>query len=185
MISLREILSGATYRAALASLFFTLVGAVAWWKIGWTDTSPPLFAYYAVLIINTFLSIRTFGALARGSIAQSVLDIVLIFMYVLLAFSIWSATLFAAVSAVLFFVSIIKYVHLQRHVSTALLLSRKIRLNTLAALLSCVAFGISLGFPQLAAWLLGAAFVLASIYLFLTDSMYRIGHEREAQETAP
>lgn len=167
--------SAAVRKATTACLFFTGVGIAAWWVVGWTAVPPPLLAYYAALVLNSFFSIRTFAPLTPANAMQYALDAALVLVYFGLAFSMHSATLFSAVSAALFLISIVKYVHLQQLIESTPLLSRKIRLNMLAALLSSVSLGISLaGFPALAAWLLGTIFVLANVYLLAINPMYRI-----------
>ena len=167
------------YGAVIACIFFTGVGVAAWWTLGWTVVLPPLLAYYATLVVSTFFSIRIFAPLTPASAIQRAFDVVLVLVYAMLAFSMQSSVSFSGVSAALFLVSIVKYLHLQQLIGRTPTLSRKIRLNVLAALLSCASFGISLaGFPILAAWLLGMIFVAANVYLLTINPMRPIERPR-------
>src|SRR3989344_341563 len=153
------------YKALLASLLFAVFGITGW--IFGKHQQLPLILYYSVLVLNTFFSVRVFAAITPLNALQMLFDMVLVPVYVVLAFSFDSVFLFSIVSAGLFLIAVLKYVHLKSIVEIERqLLTRKITLNALGALLSGVAFGIALiGAEELAAWGLCIVFVLANVYL--------------------
>src|SRR3989344_3335545 len=153
-------------KAVLVCLLFAGIGLFGWFTTGFANAaSVPLLVYYAVLLINTFFSIRIFSAITPKNIIQTLFDGVVAIFYLALAFSFGSVTTFAAVSAGLFLLAVAKYVHLKILISSSALLRRKIVLNTLAALLSLFALTLALlGFSEATAWALGIIFALANIY---------------------
>lgn len=168
-------MSPSTGKALLASALFTGIGV---W--GWFTTAPgnaeaiPLGIYFAVLIVNTFFSIRLFAAITPKNSAQTLFDAALVGMYGALAFSFGSVTLFCSVLSAFFPLSIAKYVHLNRLITQPRLLPRKIRINILGCLLSLVALGIALiGLAPVAAWMLAGIFTIANVYLLFINPMYR------------
>src|SRR5712692_140077 len=60
-----------TSRAVFACLVFGAVGVFGWLRSGNDGTeSLPLLLYYAIVIVNTFFSIRTFSTITRTSAIQ-------------------------------------------------------------------------------------------------------------------
>jgi len=167
-------------KATFACLSFAGIGLFGWFTTGVENVaSVPLLVYYAVLLINTFFSIRIFSAITPKSFVQTLFDRVAAVFYLALAFSFGSVPTFAAVSAGLFLLAVAKYVHLKGLVPSSALLPRKIVLNTLAALLSLFALALTLlGFSEAAAWVLCIIFALANIYLLIFNPMYRIERSR-------
>lgn len=97
-------------------------------------------------------------------------------IYAGLAFSFASIVNFTAISAGLFLISALKYVHLKRIVSSyQTLLQRKIRINGLGVLLSLSALAFALtGYLDAAEWLLCGVFALANFYVLFLKPMYRL-----------
>ena len=168
-------MSSSTKKALFAVIFFASVGAFGWFQVADGYGSLPLLAYYAVLLINTFFSIRTLSAITPTNTVQTLFDVVLAALYCALALSFGSVLLFSGISASLFFIAIAKYVHLDRLIAKPKLLHRKIQINALGALLSLLAFGMATFGPiDISAWTLCVVFSLANIYLLAINPMYRL-----------
>ncbi len=167
-------MSSSIRKAAGACVLFAAFGAAGWL---WTEPdagSLPLLGYYAVLVINTFFSIRALASITPRNTPQTLFDAALVCTYAALAFSFSSTILFLAISALLFMLSIAKYTHLNRLVSYPELLRRKITLNALAALLSGVMLAVAFtGYPDAATWALFVSFALPSIFLQIIP-VYRL-----------
>ncbi len=163
------------YRSLLACGIFAIAGALGWYFTSDGERSFPLVGYYAILVVNTFFSIKTFAAITPQNTTQDLADIVLVLIYIALAFSFSSVLLFSASSTMLFLVAIGKYVHLMMLITYRNFLRRKIRLNALGASLSLCALALALsGQPAEAAWLLFGLFAVANIYLLAINPMYRL-----------
>ena len=163
-------------KSLIACLLFIIFGLVGWFlSTSNTMHSLPLLLYYAVLVFNTFFSIRAFSAITPRNSAQTAFDMVLVGIYCALAFSFASTVYFALFSALLFLVAVAKYVHLRKLIASSTLLERKIRIDVLGALLSVATLCIAVaGWPLGAAWILCIVFALASVYLLLINPMYRV-----------
>jgi hypothetical protein len=162
-------------RAASASVIFAAAGILGFFYFPQGQESTLLEAYFAVLLLNTFFSIRTFTPLTPQSAAQTVFDGVLALLYVALACSFGSIEYFCAFSFALFAVAIGKYAHLMTLIDRKRFLRRKMLINGLAVLLSAATFVMAaVGFPALAAWVLFVCFALANIYFLGINPMYRI-----------
>ncbi|HTR18468.1 MAG TPA: hypothetical protein VMH91_00590 [Candidatus Paceibacterota bacterium] len=165
----------ATLRAIMACAVFAVAGIVAFLYFPRANESLLLAGYYAVLVLNTFLSIKAFAAITPKNIVQSLFDAALVLTYIALAFSLGSVLQFSVVSWILFVLANAKYAHLERLVPQKEFLRHKMRINWLGALLSAGAFVIAaFGFPIPAAWALFCLYGLANIYLLGIDPMYRI-----------
>jgi len=168
-------MSPSTKKALFAVIFFASTGTFGWLQVADGEGSFPLLAYYAVLLINTFFSIRTLSAITPKNIVQTFFDIILAALYCALALSFSSVLLFSGISAGLFLVAIAKYVHLDRLIAMPKLLHRKIKINALGALLSLLAFGMAVfGSAGISAWMLCIVFSLANVYLLVLNPMYRL-----------
>lgn len=135
-----------------------------------------LLLYYCLLLLNTFFSVRVFSSITPPNALQAVFDAILVLIYAGLAFSFASVVNFTAISAGLFLISALKYVHLKRIVSSyQTLLQRKIRINGLGVLLSLGALAFALtGYSDAAGWLLCGVFALANFYVLFLKPMYRL-----------
>ena len=172
-----------TLKAALVCLFFMGAGTAGWLMTGaGSNEAFALLAYYIVLVINTFFSIRVFSMITPKNAVQTLFDGAAAIFYFGLAFSFNSTATFAFVSVGLFLLAVAKYVHLKSLMPSSALLRRKIALNTLAGLLSLFSLALALlGFSEIAAWVLGVVFALANVYVLAIKPMYRLD-QREKTE---
>ena len=164
----------ATRLAACATVGFTAAAvAGSLWTVRDWASSWPLLGFYALLVINTFFSIRCFSSIApRQAAPQIVIDCALVALYFYLAFQFANVTRFLWVSVVLFLVAILRHAFMLHTPGYVKLLTRKLLLNLLAAA-GCGAalVGVAVGLPQsLVIWLGG--FLLANIYILLVSKMY-------------
>lgn len=164
-----------TIKAVVACSAFAVAGVIGSSLLPSGTEAPILAGYYAVLVLNTFFSIRAFAAITPKNTVQGVFDGVLALIYIALACSFGSVLQFSAFSFVLFALAIGKYAHLNTLIARKNFLRRKMRINGLGALLSAVAFVTALmGFSTLAAWMLFVFFALANVYLLGINPMYRM-----------
>lgn len=162
-------------KAVSISFGFAVTGVVGWWYTNDVSiTSLFLLTYYAVLVLNTFFSIRTFSAITPSHLLQTIFDATLLCGYVVLAFSFNSVLQFSIVSAVLFLVAIGKYIHLKHITAPSELLKRKVRMNALGALLSFSCAVLTLfSSSMVAASVLAVVFTAANVYVLYINPMYR------------
>ncbi len=140
-------------------------------------SAVPLLIFYGTLVVNTYFSIRCFGAITRpGDRSQKIADGILVVLYLLLALSFANALIFVALAILLFKVSTIKYILLSTTVefpSHKRLLRRKIYINATGTLLCVFALGgIFLGYGMVALWSWTLVFVIANIYLLIVNPLY-------------
>lgn len=163
----------ATRREIVATTIFALAGVAGTLSSGhpWSARLPTAL-FYAVLVFNTYFSIRFFSRLPPAGRDEAVIDGVLVILYVVLAFSIGSILAFSFVSTLLFAVAVLKYYLLLGVVDRRGIL-RKMAIDGLGVLLCAVAFaGSWLGYPLPSAWLQALLFGLANIYLLAVRPMY-------------
>ncbi|CAN5316673.1 hypothetical protein BH10PSE9_BH10PSE9_17450 [soil metagenome] len=129
--------------------------------------------FYAVLLLNTFLSIRFFRVQRPYERDERVVDAVLAVAYLALGVSIGRVTFFLAASLVLFVAAVAKYVRLVNILELPHLARRKIFLNFLGVVLCGGSLAIALaGYPVAGAWIQAAIFTLANVYLLAIKPMY-------------
>lgn len=160
----------------IATIAFSLAGIVS--VLFYSLVSPfllPHFIIYAVLVANTFYSIRFWSALQPQDSRQFLIDAVLIAAYLALAFSMGEPTYFAFAAFALFALATFKYVLMRGRTSYEAVVERKIRIDALGAL-ACVILiiGMLLGVALEATWLFTIGFTLANVYLLLIKPMYRL-----------
>ncbi|QQG37975.1 MAG: hypothetical protein HYS26_00225 [Candidatus Kaiserbacteria bacterium] len=159
-------------KAIAAVSFFSLAGIVGFLLSD--EPSTPLLLYYVALVINSYFSVATFAPMTPTSIPQALIDTALTVLYGALALSFESVGNFTLISAALFLLATLKYVHLRTVVSSPYLIPRKIRIDLLGAGLSLATFVlVRAGYPDLAAWTLAALFIGANVYLLFVSPMYR------------
>src|SRR3989338_1646505 len=134
--------SPSTIKAVVACSVFTVFAIIGWLYTGRSEFFP-LLGYYTILIFNSFFSIRTFSAITPQNFVQTVFDVVLVGIYGALALSFGSMMYFTLISALLFTVASIKYMHLRKLVAPSALIERKIKVNECGALLSITTFCIA------------------------------------------
>lgn len=165
-----------TAKAVLATTVFSLAGIVS--ALFYSVVSPfllPHFIIYALLVINTYFSIRFWAALQPNDIRQFLIDAVLVVAYLALAFSMGEPTYFAFAAFTLFALATFKYVLMRGRTLYEAIVEHKTGIDTLGAL-ACAALiaGVLLGFELEATWLFAIGFALANIYLLLINPMYRL-----------
>ena len=166
LVSIRRETAAATL-FSVAGIIGTLISAHAW------SARLPTALFYAVLVVNTYFSIRFFSLPPPGRRDQTVIDGVLLALYVILAFSIGSILVFSLVSTLLFAAAVLKYALLLGVMDRREILTRKIAIDGLGLLLCAAAFaGSYLGYPLASAWLQALLFGLANIYLLAVRPMY-------------
>jgi len=168
--------AAALARAAAATALFTFAGLLG------TLLSPhpwparlPNLLFYAVLVANTFFSIRFFAALPPADRDERLIDGLLVVAYCGLAAAIGAWTVFALVSTLLFALAIAKYARLFGIVQRPDILRTKIAIDaTGLALCGATAVAAVLASPFWAAWLQAGVFAVANVYLLLVRPMYGI-----------
>lgn len=135
----------------------------------------PHVIFYAVLIVNSFFSIRLFSSIQPRSALQTFADLILLLAYVALAFSIGRPVAFSFFALSVFVAAPPKYALMLGMVPHDRLLRRKILLDLAGtALCAAVLGGTLLGYELASAWLLAIVFALANAHLLLIRPMYRI-----------
>jgi len=159
-----------------ATIAFSLAGIIS--VLFYSIVSPfllPHFIIYAVLVVNTYFSIRFWGALQPNDFRQLLIDAVLVLAYLALAFSMGEPTYFSLAALCLFILAALKYVLMRGRTSYGAVVERKIRIDALGAL-SCAVLisGMLLGYALEATWLFAIGFAIANVYLLLIRPMYRL-----------
>lgn len=159
-----------------ATLLFVaagIVGAIMSPDAGAAAVAVANGLFYAVLVVNTYFSIRFFTSLPPEGRDERVVDGVLVVIYVILGLSIGRVVLFTFASLVLFAVAMLKYQLMKKMGVNRDILDRKIVIDTCGLLLCSLAFlGAWLGYPVEAAWTQAIVFALANVYLLAIRPMY-------------
>ena len=162
-------------KSLLATSVFALAGVIS--VLFYAIVSPFLLPHviiYAVLVINTFFSIRFWSALQPKDVRQLLIDAVLVVSYLALAFSIGKPFNFALAALLLFIVAPLKYILMRGRTPHGALVEHKILLDSLGTL-ACIALviGLFLGNALEVTWLFAIGFTLANLYLLFIRPMYR------------
>ena len=165
-----------TVKTWTATIVFSLAGTIS--ALFYSTVSPfllPHFVIYAVLVVNTYFSIRFWSALQPADIRQTLIDGALALAYLALAFSIGEPMYFAFAAFALFALATFKYVLMRGRTSYEAIVERKTGIDALGALACAVlVLGMFLGYPLEATWLFAIGFTLANIYLLAIKPMYRL-----------
>ena len=165
-----------TVKTWTATIAFSLAGIIS--ALFYSIVSPfllPHFIIYALLVLNTYFSIRFWSALQPQDSRQFLIDAILVLAYLALAFSIGEPTYFAFAAFALFALATFKYVLMRGHTSYEAVVERKIHIDALGALACAVlVLGMFLGYALEATWLFAVGFALANVYLLLIRPMYRL-----------
>lgn len=167
---------GGVPKEVVATILFTAAGiaGVLLSPAEWRDILPGAI-FYAVLVVNTWFSIRFFSNLPPMERDESVIDGILTLLYVALAFTIGRTIPFLAVAAVLFAFAVPKYALLLRLIDFPHTLKRKMVFDTLGTLLCVVVLiGAFAGYPMESMWALAIVFTLANLVLLTIWPMYRV-----------
>lgn len=167
--------SSSSRRAAAATALFAACGAASLLRGPALEAvALPLAVSYAVLLLNTFHSIRCFAPLAaRGGRSQRAIDAILCLAYIALAASLGDAIRFLFVAALLFGAATLKYAELMRHGAVHATLLRKLWIDAVGTLACIGALGIALaGHPLHAAWSMAVLNLVANAYLLWWRPLY-------------
>lgn len=160
----------------VATIAFSLAGTIS--VLFYSIVSPfllPHLIIYAVLVANTFYSIRFWSALQPKDMRQTLIDGVLVLAYLALAFSMGEPVYFAFAAFALFALATFKYVLMRGRTSHEAIVERKTGIDALGALACAVlVLGMFLGYPLEATWLFATGSALANVYLLLIRPMYRL-----------
>ena len=170
------ITSSATRRALAATSFFLLCGA--WFAATVSDRvrSAPLVAFYGILLVNTFFSIRCFASIPEtGGWEQRAVDLALVVCYAGLAASFREEGRFMILATLLFASATLKYAMLLDRPPYPALLARKIRLDTLGTI-ACAGTLIAVlrGHAPEACWIFAGLNVVANVYVLWLRPLYRL-----------
>ncbi|MEK7156273.1 MAG: hypothetical protein AAB790_00490 [Patescibacteria group bacterium] len=165
-----------TAKAVFATSVFSLSGIVS--LLFYSVVGPfllPHVVIYAVLVINTYFSIRFWSALQPQDSRQFLIDAILVLAYLALAFSMGEPTYFAFAAFTLFALATVKYVLMRGRTPYEATVERKTSIDALGAF-ACAVFilGVFLGYALEATWLFAIGFTLANIYLLRIKPMYRL-----------
>ncbi len=165
-----------TVKSWFATSVFALAGITS--VLFYSIVSPFLLPHviiYAVLVSNTFFSIRFWGALQPKDTRQFLVDAALVVTYLMLAFSIGKPFNFALAALLLFTVAPLKYILMRGRTQHGALVEHKILLDSLG-MFACIALvlGLFLGNALEVTWLFAIGFTLANLYLLFIRPMYRM-----------
>lgn len=159
-----------------ATIAFSLAGIIS--VLFYSVVSPfllPHFIIYAVLVVNTYFSIRFWSALQPQDTRQLLIDAVLVLAYLALAFSMGEPVYFALAAFALFALAAFKYVLMRGRTSYEAVVERKIFIDALGAVACAVLIlGMFLDYALEATWLFAIGFTLANVYLLAIKPMYRL-----------
>ncbi len=165
-----------TVKAWVATGVFLLAGLLS--LFFFTSVSPYLFPhtiFYAVLVVNTFFSIKFFSRIAPENASQIAIDGVLILLYFALAFSLGQPILFAFFALCLFIAASTKYPLLLLVIPQTDVLKRKILIDLMGTAVCAAVLGATIiGYSFEGAWAFALIFALANIHFLLIRPMYRL-----------
>ena len=170
-------MSYSTRRALFVTLLISVAGILGWalFVYDWRE-SFPLAVFYALLVINTYPSVRLFSSLVPQEDGKHALaDILIAGVYLFLAASLGNPQQFALCATVLFLVAAAKYSLMLYDIPHPHLLERKIRADLLGALGCAMTLAtMNAGYTLYASWGLAALFAVANIYLLAVRPLYRL-----------
>ncbi len=165
-------------KAIVVTAAFAIAGLIGCYtaESNWPDVMPML-VFYTVLTINSYFSVKLFTTITPpDEITQRTLDLVLMAIYFLLAYSFDNTKMFLIITLFLFIVAPLKYsLLLLGKVPHPKLLKKKITIDLLGTLLAAaVIAGSVAGYTHESAWALAIIFTIANVYFLLIDPMYKI-----------
>jgi hypothetical protein len=164
---------GATAAFALAGMAGLVLAPQPW------AMKAPHAVFYAVLVLNTYFSIRFFESLPPQDRDERAIDAILVVLYLALAASIGAPLAFALVAVLLFAAATAKYVLLLPVVDRRDILMRKILIDGLGlALCLAMLLGTLLADPGWSAWAAAIIFAIANVYLLAIRPMYADSRDR-------
>ncbi|MBI5469938.1 hypothetical protein HY968_01260 [Candidatus Kaiserbacteria bacterium] len=162
-------------RAWIAVAAFSLAGVLDLYFLApSSQVVAPQAIFYALLVGNTYFSIRFFAPLIVISWKQITVDCVLVVLYIVLALSLGYSLLFPLVATMLFLLATVKYAIELSGSLHADVFGRKMRIDMLAAALCAASFFMAFAYPQVSAWTLTGIFSAANVYLLFMSPMYKL-----------
>ena len=145
------------------------------WSIG-----GPLLAFYLLLVINTFFSVKFFSSLTSPADPyQKWVDGVLVLIYLALATQMGSPISFLLIASLLFLVACVKYSLLFRDFEYPRLLFRKIAVNIFGAILCLLTLlWFYMRYSHIALIAFPVLFAIANIYLLFIRPLYTLETRR-------
>lgn len=179
---MNTVISGKTFtprarRRALAVMaFFGLWGASATFFISNWYKAWPLVFFYALLVLNTYFSVRTFASITpKEHLGQQCMDALLGVWLLLAPLSFNAPLYFVLITTALFIAATMKYIFLVPIVGFSRLLHMKIRIDTLGILLCSLALlGVLAGYAYYATAVWSFIFLVANIYVLWWEPHYRL-----------
>ncbi len=162
-------------RALIVFFTFLVIGIFVWeyFNLDWKKYLP-LALFYLTIDINTYFSIVLFTRIIpKGMIEQDIFDIILVALYIGLAFSLGNPLMFAFLILFIFIVATIKYAQLLNVINQPKLLKRKITIDLCGVMMGALSVGgILAGYQNYSMWLLAIVFIIVNIFLLLIWPMY-------------
>lgn len=168
--------SFAKKKAAIATVGFSVFGLGSSFLISNWYVALPLLIFYAILILNTYFSIRCLASITpRDNQVQGVVDVILALSIFAQAASLNYPLLFICFAIFLFVFATFKYTLLYSDSNHKELLERKMKVDILGAIACSLAlWGGVAGYSLITTWLLVASFLAANFYLFFIKPLYVI-----------
>ncbi len=171
-------------RAAAAVGAFSIVGLTAMTSVIDWNKSWPLVLFYAVLVLNTYFSVRCFASIShKWELKQEFVDVALVIIYIIMALNFNSVQSFVVVSNLLFIVAILKYILLAETIGYSKLLREKIRVNAFGILYCFLALiGILWGYGRQVVLIWSIGFAIVNVYVLLLKPLYNPINHYENRE---
>lgn len=164
----------ARMRTYAATALFALAGSYG----AFVSTGPaalPHAIFYAVLLLNTYFSIRLFARIEPRDTPQFLVNTALVALYCVLGVSIGEPVAFPLLAFLVFAVATPKYWLMLGKIGHDAYLWRKIRIDLSGVVLTALsAMGALAGYPLAAAWLLAGVFAVANVYHLWLRPMYEL-----------
>jgi hypothetical protein len=163
-------------RAVWATIIFSLFGVfgaiIAWHNIA-IAWAPMLF--YAMLVWNDYYSIGYFSKIIPpNKMSQVAVDIALLILHFMSTLFFGNPFLFAISITVLFILAALKYAGDLPSVKNSRALYRKVKIDTLGALISALTLaGMFMGYPWQTTVIWTGVFVCSSVYVILINPLYK------------
>ena len=162
----------------LATVAFTLFGALLLFTVDNFLYALPALILYAMLVINTYFSIRCFSSITpENDNMAKIVDIGLALLYLALALKFNDIRHFLVIALFLLELATVKYIMLlgisaPKHRN---LVQNKILLETLGVISCSIALTLALlGYTSFSIWFLALLLLNANIYLIILRPFYKI-----------
>jgi hypothetical protein len=168
-------------KASFVSLLFFFWALIVVYKFKIYPQSPAISIFYALMLINTYFSVRAFATITpKGNPIQGLCDFLLGICLAGMPLVFNSPINFVLINLFLFIIATLKYIFLIQLSSFSKLLFRKIRIDVLGILLCalCLA-GILFGLSYWSLKLFAFTFLLANIYVLFHRPLYLLEHHLE------